>query len=77
MLTNKIFHGEMTRNHIFDRPAFNEFHRLTNDPTINQILSINLIDRKDCYWRQYLADHNLKYACYSLNILGYSNHLLM
>ena len=67
----------MTRNRIFDRPAFNEFHRLTNDPTINQILSINLIDRKDCYWRQYLADHNLKYAYYSLNILGYSNHLLM
>lgn len=53
-----------------------ELRRLTHEPTAIHVQSINLIDRKDYYWGQYLADHIIKHAHYSRNRnFGYSRNL--
>lgn len=50
--------------------------KLTSDLTAIHIQSINLIDRKDYFWGQYLADHIIKHSHYSRNRnFGYSRNL--
>lgn len=50
--------------------------KLTSDPTAIHIQSIDLIDRKDYMWGQYLADHVIKHSHYSRNRnFGYSNNI--
>ena len=50
--------------------------KLTSDPTAIHIQSINLNDRKDYQWGQYLADHIIKHSHYSRNRnFGYSRNL--
>ena len=50
--------------------------KLTSDPTAIHFQSIDLIDRKDYMWGQYLADHIIKHSHYSRNRnFGYSRNL--
>ena len=53
-----------------------EIKKLSNNPYTVYIQSINLADRKDYNWGQYLADHVIKHANYSQNRnLGCSRNL--
>ena len=50
--------------------------KLTSDLAAIHIQSINLLDRKDYFWSQYLADHIIKHSHYSRNRnFGYSRNL--
>ena len=60
----------------FTRSLMHELRKLTLEPTAIHVQSINLVDRKDYYWGQYLADHIIKHAHYSRNRnFGYSRNL--
>ena len=60
----------------FTQSLMHELRRLTHEPTAIHVQSINLVDRKDYYWGQYLADHIIKHAHYSRNRnFGYSRNL--
>lgn len=60
----------------FIRNLMRALQKLTSDPTAIHVQSINLVDRKDYYWGQYLADHIIKHAHYSRNRnFGYSRNL--
>lgn len=60
----------------FIRNLMRELRRLTHEPTAIHVQSINLFDRKDYYWGQYLVDHIIKHAHYSRNRnFGYSRNL--
>lgn len=60
----------------FTRCLMHELRKLTLEPTAIHVQSINLVDRKDYYWGQYLADHIIKHAHYSRNRnFGYSRNL--
>ena len=53
-----------------------ELNRLSANPYNVHTQSLSLIDRKDYYWGQYLADHIIKHAHYSQNRnFGYSRNL--
>jgi len=62
--------------HRYLRYLMRALQKLTSDPTAFHIQSINLIDRKDYMWGQYLADHIIKHSHYSRNRnFGYSRNL--
>ena len=66
-----ITHSQLTRK-------CQKITKQTRDLTAINIQSINLVDRKDYYWDQYLADHTIKHSHYSRNRnFGYSKNLMV
>ena len=64
--------------HRYLRYLMRALQKLTSDPTAIHIQSINLNDRKDYFWGQYLADHITKHSHYSQSRnFGYSRNLLI
>ena len=60
------------------RSLMRALQKLTSDPNVIHIQSIDLIDRKDNFWGQYLADHIIKHSHYSRSRnFGYSRNLLI
>ena len=68
--------GSLSINEIETNHVLSSFQKLTSAPTAIHIQSIDLIDRKDYMWGQYLSDHIIKHSHYSRNRnFGYSRNL--